>query len=285
MIDNRAEAALDSLVVNYNVLVNAKTNKPLVNYKVDETGIVHEVKSEVEQIEAELGLPKEKIPTREEQEEAERTVIDEFIMSELAPSYDDLPYDFLNIIKRKYEGETYMKMATELEISSGKIVELIDQYRKRVAPLAIKWDEWRKAKNEVKPEKETDASGEQDNANVDSSGGSETANESESAPEPENNDQRNEAQNETEHAGDSEEIEVSREKLEKFILSGQAPTFEEIPYDFPALLARKKNGESWIKIASSLGISSGALQGIYSKYKKLLAPYVPKDGDQANGAA
>lgn len=32
--------------------------------------------------------------------------------------------------------ETYLKLANELNMSSGKIVEFVDEYRKRVAPMA-----------------------------------------------------------------------------------------------------------------------------------------------------
>ncbi|MCY8234831.1 hypothetical protein [Priestia endophytica] len=42
-----------------------------------------------------------------------------------------------------------MKIANELDISSGKIVELVDEYRAKVAPLAEKWAEWKEGKDEV----------------------------------------------------------------------------------------------------------------------------------------
>ncbi|WP_027416483.1 hypothetical protein [Aneurinibacillus terranovensis] len=160
MIGCRVDVALESLIVNYNVVLNAQTNEPLKTYKVDDKGVVHEVKPEGEQLEVDLGLPKEKIPTVEEKEQAEREIIDEFILSGLAPSFDDLPYDFANIVKRRLEGETYMKLASELEISSGKIVELVDEYRKRIAPLAMKWDEWRQDKEQPKQEGKTIAEAE-----------------------------------------------------------------------------------------------------------------------------
>jgi hypothetical protein len=146
MIDCKVDVELESRVVNFNVTINARTNKPIREYKVDERGVVHEVKPEYEQVEADLGLPEEKIETVEEEKQAEREIVDEFIISGMSPNYDDLPYDFANIVKRKLEGESYLKLANELGISSGKIVDLVDEYRKRVAPLAIKWDEWRKKK-------------------------------------------------------------------------------------------------------------------------------------------
>jgi hypothetical protein len=144
MIDCKVDVELESRVVNFNVTINARTNKPVTKYKVDERGVVHEVKPEYEQVEADLGLPEEKVETVEVEEQADREIIDEFILSGMSPNFDDLPYDFANIVKRKLEGESYLKLANELNLSSGKIVDLVNEYRKRVAPLAVKWNEWRK---------------------------------------------------------------------------------------------------------------------------------------------
>jgi hypothetical protein len=152
MIGCPVEVSLESMIVNYNVTINTQTNKPVTEYKVDDKGVVHEVKPEGEQLEADLGLPPAKISTKEEKEKAEREIVDEFILSGMAPSYDELPYDFANIVKRRLEGETYSKLASELNISSGKIVDLIDEYRKRVAPLAMKWWEWKQGKEQPKQE-------------------------------------------------------------------------------------------------------------------------------------
>lgn len=49
-----------------------------------------------------------------------------------------------------------MKIASELNMSSGKIVDIVDEYRKRVAPLAKKWDEWRKENGGVVESNEPD---------------------------------------------------------------------------------------------------------------------------------
>jgi len=144
MIDCKVDVELESRVVNFNVTFNAHTNKPVKEYKVDEKGVVHEVKPEYEQIEADLEVAEEKVETYEEEEQIDREIVDKFILSGMSPNYDDLPYDFANIVKRKLEGESYIKLANELDISSGKIVEFVDEYRSRVAPLAAKWYEWYK---------------------------------------------------------------------------------------------------------------------------------------------
>jgi len=143
MIDQKVKVDLDSLVVNYNVTINAKTNKPVTEYKVDDKGIVSEVQPTHEQLEADLSLPPEKVKTRVEEEQVDLEIVDNFILSGLSPNYVDLPYDFANIVKRKLEGESYYKLANELEISSGKIVEYVDEYRKRVAASALAWHEWK----------------------------------------------------------------------------------------------------------------------------------------------
>lgn len=144
MIGCTVQCAIESQVVSFNITLNAQTNEPVTTYKVDNKGIVSEVEPEAEQLEANLGLPKEKVKTVEEKQEIELAVVDEFISSGLAPQFEtEFAYDIPQVIKRKNDGETYMKIANELNISSGTIVELVDQYRAKVAPLAEKWKEWK----------------------------------------------------------------------------------------------------------------------------------------------
>ncbi|PGS04828.1 2-methylcitrate dehydratase [Bacillus cereus] len=164
MIDTKVFISLESMQVNFNVTVNAKTNEPLTQYEVDDKGVVKEVKASFEQLEADFDIPEEKIPTREEKEQADREIVDAFIISGLAPGLDDLPHDFAYIVKRKLEGESYLKLANELKISNVKLIEMIDDYRSRIAPMAIKWHEWKEnqpdvaeqPKAEEKPKEETE---------------------------------------------------------------------------------------------------------------------------------
>lgn len=149
MIGCTVQCAIESQVVSFNITLNAQTNEPLKTYKVDNKGVVSEVEPAAEQIEANLGLPKEKVKTIEEKQEIELSVVDEFISSGLAPQFEtEFAYDIPQVIKRKNDGETYMKIANELNISSGTIVELVDQYRAKVAPLAEKWKEWKDSQDE-----------------------------------------------------------------------------------------------------------------------------------------
>ncbi|TEA85593.1 2-methylcitrate dehydratase [Bacillus thuringiensis] len=152
MIDAKVFVSLESMQVNFNVTMNAKTNEPVIQYEVNEKGIVQEAKSKFEQIEADLDMPKEQIPTREEKEQVDREVIDAFIISGLAPNFEGVPNKLPEIVKRRLEGESYLKLANELNMSFGHIIETIDEYRKRVAPLAIKWHEWKEQQPETKEE-------------------------------------------------------------------------------------------------------------------------------------
>ncbi|MED3321545.1 2-methylcitrate dehydratase [Bacillus thuringiensis] len=175
MIDAKVFVSLESMQVNFNVTINAKTNEPVTQYEVDEKGMVQEVKSTFEQIEADLDMPEEKILTREEKEQADREVIDAFIISGLAPNFEGMPNKLPDIVKRRLEGESYLKLANELNMSSGQIIEVIDEYRKRVAPLAIKWHEWKEqqpepteeTKGKEKPETENQVSEELEIADED----------------------------------------------------------------------------------------------------------------------
>lgn len=152
MIDEKAEIQIESMVVNYNVTLNAQTNRPLTEYKVNNNGVVEEVKPTFEQLEADLDLPEEKIETKEEKKEIDREHIDQFILEGMAPKIDGYPENFVEIVKRKTEGESLIKLANEMKIPSDKVVDLIDEYRKEVAPIAEAWWDWKESQGETKTE-------------------------------------------------------------------------------------------------------------------------------------
>jgi hypothetical protein len=99
MIDTKVNVQLESTVVGYHVTVDAHTNKPVIEYTVDERGVVTEVKPTHEQLEADLDLPALEVETKELYKEIDLEVVDDFIMEGMAPRYDDLPYDFESILK------------------------------------------------------------------------------------------------------------------------------------------------------------------------------------------
>ncbi|MCX2854256.1 MULTISPECIES: hypothetical protein [Bacillus] len=143
MIDKDVQAQLESEVVQFNVQVNAHTDRPIINYTVGSDGIVKVADPEPEQLEANLGLPEEKPQIEEKPKEIERKIVDSFITEDMAPSLEDFPENIAGIAKRRIEGESYRKLANELEMSSGAIVDLINDYRKEVAPLAEAWWDWK----------------------------------------------------------------------------------------------------------------------------------------------
>lgn len=285
MIDQKVVVSLESTIVTYNVQINARTEKPIRSYKVDELGVVAEVKPEGEQAELDLGLPKEKEPITEVPEEISREIVDDFILSLLAPSYDDLPYPFYAWVDRLREGETYSKLATEVEMSSVRIVELIDEYRSRVAPLAAKWDEWRKAREEDKtspavPEENRDEE-KSDTVDPEKAAGEELQDKGTVEDKPKEDGEPSDWERKV--TGENEPVasnpsETDQPDIEDIILN-EKPVFEDIPYDFPALLVRRKSGETWLQIASSIGVTSGQLSAAYSKYKKRIKE------NRGNGAA
>ncbi|WP_144525732.1 hypothetical protein [Bacillus pumilus] len=152
MIDNDVRVEIESDIVRYNVQINAHTERPIVNCQVDQSGVVHIAEPEPEQLEAELGLPEEKPKIEEKPMEIEREVVDRFIVEGMAPEQEGFPENMAEIAKRRIEGESYRKLATELEMSSGAIVDLINDYRAAVAPLAEKWWVWKQDQaNEAEP--------------------------------------------------------------------------------------------------------------------------------------
>ncbi|MGG4209646.1 hypothetical protein ABEV93_09465 [Bacillus safensis] len=152
MIDNDVRVEIESDVVRYNVQINAHTERPIVNYQVDQSGVVHIAEPEPEQLEAELGLPAEKPQIEEKSMEIKREVVDQFIQEGMAPEQEGFPENMADIVKRRIEGESYRKLASELEMSSGAIVDLINDYRAAVAPLAEKWWDWKEDQaNEAVP--------------------------------------------------------------------------------------------------------------------------------------
>ncbi|NEZ45467.1 hypothetical protein [Paenibacillus alvei] len=285
MIEKNIRFSLESQVVQYNVAIDARTEKPIKNYRVDEKGVVSEVKPEGEQVEMELeGVPKEEVPVKHEVKESDKTIIDDFIVSGLAPTYDDLPYDFAAYVQRIRSGETYMKIANELDVSSGRVAEIIEDYRTRVAPLAIKWDEWRKGNVQSEPVANKEGDGEA----ISGSGSGEEATstdpveleleQEENAGE--DNEQSQQAEGNEETTADSETESVDKEALEQFILQHR-PAFEDLPLDFPALLEKRlQENKTWREIANEAGMTSGQLSSRWSMYKKRVAEQM-KDGGAA----
>ncbi|BFH66224.1 hypothetical protein J27TS7_10700 [Paenibacillus dendritiformis] len=280
MIEKNVRFALESQVVQYNVEVNARTEKPIKHYRVDEKGLVSEVKPDGEQVEMELeGVPKEEVPVKHEAKESDKDIVDDFIIARLAPSYEDLPYDFPTYIQRIRSGETYLKIANELEMSSGKVAEIFDEYRARVAPLAAKWDEWRKGKVQDEPEPVADKAAQEDAQPADTGG-----DEEDGVPgtvEFEDDDQSSDQEPAAEEDQGAAAEEVDKEELEKFILEHR-PSYDDLPIDFPSLLEeRLSSNTTWREIANKIGLTSGQFSTRWTAYKKRVAKQMKENGGAA----
>ncbi|RJX41796.1 hypothetical protein D3P09_02430 [Paenibacillus pinisoli] len=282
MLDGRVAIAIDSEIVRYNIQINARTEKPITTYRVDESGLVSEVKPEGEQLELDLGVVKNQDPIADIPEEISREVVDEFILSGLAPQPKGF-YPLAAWIGRIADGETYLKIAGEEGISSGRVVDLIDEYRQSVAPLAAKWDEWRQSKGE---QSEADAADQHHDDSTSEQGDKQSPLEGEgqlpttdtevivlgenTTQEQEHSDVADSDLSDWEKAimeGSEPAAPAGPEDVEDIILA-EKPSFEDIPFDFPHLLKRRKGGETWMQIASSLGIPSSKLSTAWTKYKK-----------------
>jgi hypothetical protein len=282
MLELKVIGGLDSQIVTYKVLKNARTGKPITKYNVDDGGVVSVAKPEGEQLSMDLGLPPEKVEVKADPEQIDLEIIQDFILSGLAPRFDDMQYDFLEITERLAEGDTYLKIAADVGMGVGVFVVMVDEYRKRVAPMAAKWDEWRKGQvNTVPPKADEPVEGqpddqqnddqqkEQDETDTDSS---EQTRESESEDDNKPEDESNPATD-----TDSDPV-VDKDELENYILKAR-PTFEEITLDFPTLLKqRREEGKTWMQIATSIGLTSGQLSTKWAAYKKKVAKQMKNGG-------
>jgi DNA-directed RNA polymerase specialized sigma24 family protein len=229
-----------------------------------------------------LGLPPEKVEVKADPEQIDLEVIQDFILSGLAPCFDDMQYDFLEITERLAGGDTYLKIAADIGMGVGVFVVMVDEYRKRVAPMAAKWDEWRKGQVNTVPPKDGeplnsqqeeqqngDQPEEQEGANTDSSEQTEE-NESEDNNKPEDD---------SNPATDTDsETTVDKEELEEYILKVR-PNFDDIPVDFPTLLQqRREEGKTWMQIAKSIGLTSGQITTKWTAYKKMVAKQMRNGG-------
>ena len=58
--------------------------------------------------------------------------LENFILSGQGPSYEDLTFDFKELLIRKRKGETWMEIAQSLKVSSSKLSSDWSEYKKRV---------------------------------------------------------------------------------------------------------------------------------------------------------
>ncbi|WP_340394900.1 hypothetical protein [Paenibacillus sp. FSL E2-0177] len=315
MLELKVIGGLDSQIVTYKVMKNAKTGTPITRYKVDSGGVVFVAQPEGEQLTMDLGLPAEQIEVKADPEQIDLEVIQDFILSGLAPQFEDMDYDFLEITERLAEGETYLKIASDVNMGVGIFVVMVDEYRKRVAPMAAEWDKWRKGQVKAEPVVDKGTVGgegeEPETVEEDTQEGGEESAGSSKGDEPDEQTQSLEvagdgvgAENDKEDApsvenvtegtqdknsgseGDGNLEEVSKEALEAFILTNR-PVYDDIEIDgtpilFPELLQERiELKKTWKEIAQEKGISPSVLSTKYGTYKKR----VEKKMKDSRGAA
>ncbi|MGG3874699.1 hypothetical protein [Brevibacillus laterosporus] len=209
---------------------------------------------------------------------------------------DIAPYDLMNaldMVDKKinvYLGDPQMSFDFEDEMDSPKRLTFVTDH----SGVVTKVDE---IDDDSTEEMEVEEAGEENESSVDEEQESENEDQTDEdsvevidSPEAteesseETGDKSDEDETESEKREDSV-MKIDKEQIESFILSGQAPTFEEIPYDFPTLLKRKHEGETWIQIATSIGDPSSKLSGAWSKYKKLITEHLKKTNGDGQGAA
>ncbi|OMF31983.1 hypothetical protein [Paenibacillus peoriae] len=282
MLELKVIGGLDSQIVTYKVLKNARTGKPITKYTVDDGGVVSVAKPEGEQLSMDLGLPPEKVEVKADPEQIDLEVIQDFILSGLAPSFDDMQYDFVEITERLAGGDTYLKIAADIGMGVGVFVVMVDEYRKRVAPMAAKWDEWRKGQVNTEPPKDGEPvnSQQEEQQNDDQPEDQEGANNDPSEQTGENeSEDDNKPKDDSNPATDTDsEPVVDKDELENYILKAR-PTFEDIALDFPTLLQqRREEGKTWMQIATSIGLTSGQLTTKWTAYKKMVAKQMKNGG-------
>ncbi|QWU17362.1 hypothetical protein SAMN04487895_104255 [Paenibacillus sophorae] len=295
MLELKVIGGLDSQIVTYKVMKNAKTGQPLTKYTVDNGGVVSVAQPEGEQLSMDLGLPPEKVEVKAEPEHIDLEVIQAFILNGLAPHFEDMDYDFQEIEQRLLDGETYLKIAADVDMGVGVFVVMVDEYRKRVAPMAAKWDEWRQGQAPAEPAAAGSAPGPDDKHHADSEGEKQEG--ADPTADGEGDGLEGEASGESASGEGGEsggadqedpaaEVEVSKEALDEFILK-ERPLFPEIefngePIPFPDLLEkRKREDKVWRDIAIESGMTSGQLSSKWSAYRKLAAKKMQGGGGAA----
>lgn len=139
----------------------------------------------------------------------------------------------------------------------GAKVTIVDGNVEKVEPAAGEQDEltWEVESQEPEEEGADDAS---------EGGGSDPEGEDEQTDGEGSEEPQEEPQNGTDELSGAKN---ERDELDAFILE-RKPHFEDMPYDFPSILQRKRNGEEWLQISTSLGMTKGQLETKFRAYKK-----------------
>ena len=144
MIGQTINVEVENEIVTYTIEVDKISNQPVKSYKVNNDGVVYEEQYREEQLNAddELGIEK-KVEIVKEEQSIEKEYVKRFIVEGFAPDIDDLPEGFAHVAVRLCQGESILTICNELQVSTGKLPELMDKYMEKIAPMAKAWWEWK----------------------------------------------------------------------------------------------------------------------------------------------
>ncbi|MGG0792616.1 hypothetical protein ABE137_01085 [Brevibacillus laterosporus] len=129
-------------------MVEVKSNEASENVQDSETEAQEDQPQEeaIPEIEGE-----QEVSQQEDTPQVEPKTINEFILSGQAPTFEDLPYNFIDIVTRREAGERSMDIAASLDLTSGKWSKIWKDYKGRIASAARDWDDLRNL-SQVTPE-------------------------------------------------------------------------------------------------------------------------------------
>lgn len=138
--------AVGDTQLSFELDTQADEETPNTPYTVDGSGMV-----EVKPNEASENVQDSETEAQEDQSQVEPKTINEFILSGQAPTFEDLPYNFIDIVTRREAGERSMDIAASLDLTSGKWSKIWKDYKGRIASAARDWDDLRNL-SQVTPE-------------------------------------------------------------------------------------------------------------------------------------
>lgn len=134
----------------YSVPYNKQTNKPNIEYVVNQDGTVEVLTEEQTSLDLEDGVAE----IEERQMQVDKDIIDSFIMSAHSLEYPDTisinPRDVLDRVKK---GDSITEIAATYEMSEFTLLNQLEIARKEFAPFA---DAWAKNKVEIQNLAESD---------------------------------------------------------------------------------------------------------------------------------
>lgn len=144
LVGKDVSAHLESDQISFKESIDPQTKEPIVGYLVDEDGKVHEY------TQTKLDLKLEELEPEERENILNRSEIDEYILQSDGEiqEIEGGSFDGKEILERLTAGEELPELAEEYNVSTTKLSEGLENYRKFVAAKAKAWLEWKSKENE-----------------------------------------------------------------------------------------------------------------------------------------